>query len=110
MGAVLPRVAILPHATLTLCDRMWHVSSRSGVATLRTVIHLLLAYVHVLVVGALVVARKQCPRLLCSEQCPAGQTHRVDDRLCETCDCFDPCQVQVILNTGPIHNNPCDLS
>ena len=26
----------------TLCDPMWHVSSRSGVATLRTAIHLLL--------------------------------------------------------------------
>jgi len=25
-----------------LCDPMWHVSSRSGVATLRTAIHLLL--------------------------------------------------------------------
>jgi len=28
----------------TLCDPMWHVSSRSGVATLRTAIHLLLTY------------------------------------------------------------------
>ena len=28
----------------TLCGPMWHVSSRSGVATLRTAIHLLLAY------------------------------------------------------------------
>jgi len=27
---------------VTLCDPMWHVSSRSGVATLRTAIHLLL--------------------------------------------------------------------
>ena len=27
-----------------MCDPMWHVSSRSGVATLRTVIHLLLTY------------------------------------------------------------------
>jgi len=27
---------------VTLCDRMWHVSSRSGVATLRNAIHLLL--------------------------------------------------------------------
>ena len=26
---------------VTLCDLMWHVSSRSGVATLRTAIHLL---------------------------------------------------------------------
>ena len=30
--------------TLTLCDPMWHVSSRSGVAILRTAIHLLLTY------------------------------------------------------------------
>ena len=28
---------------VTLCDPMWHVSSRSSVATLRTAIHLLLA-------------------------------------------------------------------
>ena len=27
---------------VTLCDPMWHVSSRSGVTTLRTAIHLLL--------------------------------------------------------------------
>jgi len=29
---------------VTLCDPMWHVSSRSGVTTLRTAIHLLLTY------------------------------------------------------------------
>ena len=29
---------------VTLCDPMWHVSSRSSVATLRTAIHLLLIY------------------------------------------------------------------
>ena len=29
---------------VTLCDPMWHVSSRSGVATLQTAIHLLLTY------------------------------------------------------------------
>jgi len=29
---------------VTLCDPMWHVSSRSGVATLRTAIHVLLTY------------------------------------------------------------------
>ena len=29
---------------VTLCDPMWHVSSRSGMAILRTAIHLLLAY------------------------------------------------------------------
>jgi len=28
----------------TLCDPMWHVSSRNGVATLQTAIHLLLTY------------------------------------------------------------------
>jgi len=28
---------------VTLCDPMWHVSSRIGVATLRTAIHLLLS-------------------------------------------------------------------
>ena len=31
---------------VTLCDPMWHVSSRSGVATLRTAIHLLLTYCY----------------------------------------------------------------
>ena len=29
---------------VTLCDPVWHVSSRSGVATLRPAIHLLLTY------------------------------------------------------------------
>jgi len=29
---------------VTLCDPMWHVSFRSGVAALRTAIHLLLTY------------------------------------------------------------------
>ena len=29
---------------VTLCDPMWHVSSRSSMATLRTAIHLLLTY------------------------------------------------------------------
>ena len=29
---------------VTLCDPIWHVSSNSGVATLRTAIHLLLTY------------------------------------------------------------------
>ena len=29
-----------------ICDPMWHVSSRSGVATLRTAIHLLLTYLQ----------------------------------------------------------------
>ena len=31
---------------VTLCGPMWHVSSRSGVATLRTAIHLLLTYLR----------------------------------------------------------------
>ena len=35
---------------VTLCDPMWHVSSRSGVATLRTAIHLLLTYLLLKVV------------------------------------------------------------
>jgi len=32
---------------VTLCDPVWHVSSRSGVATLRTAIHLLLVVIVV---------------------------------------------------------------
>jgi len=35
---------------VTLCDPMWHVSSRSGVATLRTAIHLLFTYLSYLLV------------------------------------------------------------
>ena len=31
---------------VTLCDPMWHVSSRSGVAALRTAIHLLLHFTY----------------------------------------------------------------
>ena len=31
---------------VTLCDPMWHVSSCSGVATLRTAIHSLLTYIN----------------------------------------------------------------
>jgi len=34
----------LPGWEVTLCDPIWHVSSCSGVATLRTAIHLLLTY------------------------------------------------------------------
>jgi len=36
---------------VTLCDPIWHVSSRSGVATLRTAIHLLLTYLLTLYRG-----------------------------------------------------------
>ena len=36
---------------VTLCDPIWHVSSRSGVATLRTAIHLLLTYLHMLILS-----------------------------------------------------------
>ena len=31
---------------VTLCDPMWHVSSRNGLTTLRTAIHLLLTYLR----------------------------------------------------------------
>ena len=41
---------------VTLCDLMWHVSSRSGVATLRTAIHLLLTYL----LTYLLTAANQC--------------------------------------------------
>ena len=34
---------------VTLCDPMWHVSSHSGVATLRTAIHLLLLLTYSLI-------------------------------------------------------------
>ena len=36
---------------VTVCDSMWYVSSRSGVATLRTAIHLLLTYSALMLVG-----------------------------------------------------------
>ena len=38
---------------VTLCDPIWHVSSRSGVATLRTAIHLLLTYLLTYMVSGL---------------------------------------------------------
>ena len=46
------RLATLRDATsagwqATLCDPMWHVSSRSGVATLRAAIHLLLTLIDI---------------------------------------------------------------
>ena len=37
---------------VTLCDPMWHVSSRSGEATLRTAIHLLLTYLLTFVISS----------------------------------------------------------
>jgi len=39
---------------VTLSDPMWHVSSRSGVAALRTAIHLLLTYLLTYLLTALV--------------------------------------------------------
>ena len=36
---------------VTLCDPIWHVSSRSGVTTLRTAIHLLLTYLLTYLTG-----------------------------------------------------------
>jgi len=38
---------------VTLCDPMWHVSSRSGVATLRTAIHLLLLLTYMYAIHAM---------------------------------------------------------
>jgi len=38
---------------VTLCDPMWHASSRSGVATLRTAIHLLLYFTVTLLYNGL---------------------------------------------------------
>jgi len=62
---------------VTLCDPMWRMSSRSGVTTLRTAIHLLLAYLFTL--------RRGCCLMM-------GQTDRRTDTrsfhglvLCEQC-------------------------
>ena len=44
---------------VTLCDPIWHVSSRSGVATLRTAIHLLL-YLLLTRVYNYTMVRKNC--------------------------------------------------
>ena len=44
---------------VTLCDPIWHVSSRSGVATLRTAIHLLLTYLFTVLLGAKVLAQSE---------------------------------------------------
>ena len=45
---------------VTLCDPKWHVSSRSGVATLRTAIHLLLTYFLTYFAHALTAWRCHC--------------------------------------------------
>ena len=50
LGVAVQREGVAERVTsagwqVTLCDPMRHVSSRSGVATLRTVIHLLLTYI-----------------------------------------------------------------
>ena len=46
LHALLPRCGNITSVgwQVTLCDPTWHVSSRSGVATSRTAIHLLLTY------------------------------------------------------------------
>ena len=40
---------------------MWHVSSRSGVATLQTAIHLLLTYLHLQTEQVVFRSPMQCP-------------------------------------------------
>ena len=49
---------------VTVCDPMWHVSSRSGLATLRIAIHLLLTYLF-----TPIVRRQQAISLLTVRQC-----------------------------------------
>ena len=55
---------------VTLCDPLWHVSSRSGVATLRTAKHLLLTYLRYNSVNLTVSGDKQwCSVLLKDNAC-----------------------------------------
>jgi len=50
---------------VTLCDPMWHVSSRSGVAALRTAIHLLLTYLLTFVESGFIVDLVRTPDSVC---------------------------------------------
>ena len=34
-----------------------------------------------------------CATVMCLEPCPAGQYLRINEHGCETCDCYDPCEV-----------------
>jgi len=49
---------------VTLCDPMWHVSSRRGVATLRTAIHLLLTHLPYVLARQTLYAKLRCVLLI----------------------------------------------
>jgi len=64
---------------VTLCDAMWHVSSRSGEAILRTAIYLLLTYLltYLLLLGSLTNPPK-------ASSCIQGEEGGVGEEVCET--------------------------
>ena len=43
--------------------------------------------------GALGDRNLDCPAVMCAEPCPQGQYLALNDEGCETCDCYDPCEV-----------------
>jgi len=38
-------------------------------------------------------ANPDCPTVMCLVPCPQGQYLALNDQGCETCDCYDPCEV-----------------
>ena len=62
---------------VTLCDPMWHVSSRSGVATLRTAIHLLLTYFSA---STLLVGRHSSSTLRPTPACSSHEARLTTDK------------------------------
>ena len=71
---------------VTLCDPIWHTSSRSGVATLRTAIHLLLTYLLYATVGcpsvrlSVCLSRRSTAAAVCGRfaaERPAGAPNRL---------------------------------
>jgi len=54
---------------VTLCDPIWHVSSHSSVATLRTAIHLLLTYLLESATGRLENAKYCAEKSLFDRRC-----------------------------------------
>jgi len=65
---------------VTLCDPMWHVSCRSGVATLRTTLHLLLTYLLVDLLPAPELRQAGCTSLLSVDGTDRQTDGRTDRR------------------------------
>ena len=48
------------------------------------------AFVHTGAMGE----HPDCPSVMCLEPCPQGEYLALNDQGCETCDCYDPCEVK----------------